>query len=160
MSDETETKPQSERPIAPDPLEPLAQPHYNPYLWPGAMQDDEAAEEGATTTAGEPKPEGEPAASPEAVVEALRTVYDPEIPVNIFDLGLIYDHKVDDKGEVEILMTLTAPSCPVAGTLPGEVAQTVAKVPGTGEVQVTITWDPPWNHHKMSEDAKLALGIF
>lgn len=160
MSDETETK-KAERPIAPDPLEPLAQPHYNPYLWPGAMQDDEAAEEGATTTAGEAKPDDVPAASDEAVVEALRQVYDPEIPVNIFDLGLIYEHKVDgESGNVEILMTLTAPSCPVAGTLPGEVAQTVAKVPGTGEVQVTITWDPPWNHHKMSEDAKLALGIF
>jgi FeS assembly SUF system protein len=158
MSDETDTKTKQD---APEPLEPLAQPHYNPYLWPGAMQDDEAAEEGATTTAGEPKPEAEQTATDEAVVEALRQVYDPEIPVNIFDLGLIYEHSIDaETGEVKILMTLTAPSCPVAGTLPGEVANSVARVPGTGEVSVTITWDPPWNHHKMSEDAKLALGIF
>ncbi|WP_328587499.1 iron-sulfur cluster assembly protein [Algihabitans albus] len=158
MTQEIETKDTKERP---EPLEPLAQPHYNPYLWPGAMQDDDAAEEGATTTAGEPKPEGEAVAEEEAVVEALRTVYDPEIPVNIFDLGLIYENKINqENGDVAILMTLTAPSCPVAGILPGQVAEKVASVPGTGEVAVTITWDPPWNQTKMSEDAKLALGLF
>lgn len=161
MSDETDTKPKQDGQAAPERLEPLAQAHYNPYLWPGAMQDAEAAEEGATTTAGEPKAADEPVASEEAVIEALRQVYDPEIPVNIFDLGLIYEHKIDlESGDVSILMTLTAPSCPVAGTLPGEVANRVAAVPGVGEASVTITWDPPWNHHKMSEDAKLALGIF
>lgn len=145
----------------PEPLEPLAQPHYNPYLWPGAMEDDSAAEEGATTTAGEPKPDGEPVAERDAVEDALRTVYDPEIPVNIFDLGLIYENKIDPaNGDVAIVMTLTAPSCPVAGILPGQVAEKVASVPGTGEVAVTITWDPPWDQTKMSEDAKLALGMF
>ncbi len=158
MTDETKTDDKRDEL---EPLEPLAQPHYNPYLWPGAMQDEEAAEEGATTTAGEAKPADQPVAPEAAVVEALRTVYDPEIPVNIFDLGLIYEYKIDEtSGDVAILMTLTAPSCPVAGILPGQVAETVAQVPGTGEVTVTITWDPPWNHHKMSEDAKLALGIF
>lgn len=158
MTQEIETKDKPERP---EPLEPLAQPHYNPYLWPGAMEDDSAAEEGATTTAGEPKPDGEPVAEREAVEDALRTVYDPEIPVNIFDLGLIYENKIDPaNGDVAIVMTLTAPSCPVAGILPGQVAEKVAAVPGTGEVAVTITWDPPWDQTKMSEDAKLALGMF
>jgi FeS assembly SUF system protein len=166
MSDETDTKPEQQshgtpERAAPEPLEPLAQPHYNPYLWPGSMEQDEAAEEGATTTAGEPKAADQPVAAEEAVIEAMRQVYDPEIPVNIFDLGLIYDYKIDDgSGDVSILMTLTAPSCPVAGILPGEVANRVSAVPGVGEATVTITWDPPWGPEKMSEDAKLALGIF
>ena len=95
------------------------------------------------------------------IIAAIKTVYDPEIPVNIFDLGLIYENKIDPaNGDVAIVMTLTAPSCPVAGILPGQVAEKVAAVPGTGEVAVTITWDPPWDQTKMSEDAKLALGMF
>ena len=158
MTHEIETKDEQTRP---EPLEPLAQPHYNPYLWPGSMEDDGAAEEGATTTAGAPKPDEAPVAEMGAVEDALRTVYDPEIPVNIFDLGLIYENKIDPaSGDVAIVMTLTAPSCPVAGILPGQVAEKVASVPGTGEVAVTITWDPPWNQTMMSEDAKLALGMF
>ena len=110
MTDETKTDDKRDEL---EPLEPLAQPHYNPYLWPGAMQDEEAAEEGATTTAGEAKPADQPVAPEAAVVEALRTVYDPEIPVNIFDLGLIYEYKIDEtSGDVAILMTLDRPLLP------------------------------------------------
>ncbi len=93
-------------------------------------------------------------------MEALREVYDPEIPVNIYDLGLIYRLEIAPSGEVAVTMTLTAPACPVAGEMPGEVARKVAEVPGVGEVEVTLTWDPPWDKDRMSEDAKLALGIF
>jgi len=99
-------------------------------------------------------------ASESAVVEALRSVFDPEIPVNIYDLGLIYDVTMQDNGDVGIMMTLTAPACPVAGTLPGEVAEAVAAIDGTGEVSVTITWDPPWTPENMSEVARVALDMF
>ena len=132
--------------------------HYNPYLWAGAMGD--GAEEGTKARAGAPKEAGVPVASEEAVIEALRRVHDPEIPVNIYDLGLIYEHDIDAEGNVAITMTLTAPACPVAGEMPGQVAQEVAKVEGVGEAVVTLTWEPAWNPSKMSEDAKLALGIF
>ena len=119
-----------------------------------------AAEEGLTARAGTPLPEGTPVAGKGAVVEALQTVYDPEIPVNIYELGLIYDIDIHEDGSVAMIMTLTAPGCPVAGTLPGEVAEAAAAVEGVGEVLVTLTWDPPWDKDKMSEDAKMALGIF
>ncbi|MEJ2027626.1 MAG: iron-sulfur cluster assembly protein, partial [Limibacillus sp.] len=79
---------------------------------------------------------------------------------NIFDLGLIYEIKQDDKGDVAITMTLTAPACPVAGEMPQQVADAVGGTAGVGEVEVTLTWDPPWDKERMSEDAKLALGIF
>jgi FeS assembly SUF system protein len=132
--------------------------YYNPYLWPGAM--DAGAEEGTTAHAGAPKEDGVPNASPEEIVEALRQVHDPEIPVNIYDLGLIYEKAIDEKGDVKVLMTLTAPACPVAGEMPGQVAEAVAGLTGVGEVEVTLTWDPPWDKEMMSEDARLALGIF
>lgn len=99
-------------------------------------------------------------ASEEEVIEALRTVYDPEIPVNIFELGLIYERKIEADGSVKITMTLTAPACPVAGILPQQVADAVAAVPGVGEVEVELVWDPPWEPGRMSEDAKMALGFF
>ncbi len=134
------------------------QPHYNPYMWPGSMEAE--AEEGTQAHAGSPKDPDEPLAERTAVEAALREVYDPEIPINIYDLGLIYELKIAEDGTCELLMTLTAPACPVAGTLPGEVARAVAGVPGTGEVTVTLTWDPPWDKDKMTEDAKLALGIY
>lgn len=137
---------------------PPAMPHYNPYLWSGGMQEE--AEEGTTAHAGEPKPEGVPVASEEQLVEALREVFDPEIPINIYDLGLIYNLKIEENGDTNVTMTLTAPACPVAGQMPGEVAQKVASVEGTGEVTVVLTWDPPWDKDCMSEDARLALGIF
>jgi FeS assembly SUF system protein len=94
------------------------------------------------------------------LVTALKTVYDPEIPVNIYDLGLIYDMKIAESGDVAIKMTLTAPACPVAGSMPKEVADRVSLVEGVGEVEVTMTWDPPWTQANMSEVAKVALDMF
>jgi FeS assembly SUF system protein len=95
----------------------------------------------------------------DAVVEALRTVYDPEIPVNIYDIGLIYDIEVGDDGDARIVMTLTSPMCPVAESLPPEVESTVARVEGVRSVTVEVTWDPPWSEDLMSEAAKLELGL-
>jgi FeS assembly SUF system protein len=93
------------------------------------------------------------------VLAALKTVYDPEMPVNIYELGLIYGVDVDDRGQVDLRMTLTAPNCPVAGTLPGDVERTVRAVPGVTDVKLELTFDPPWTKDRMSEAAKLALGI-
>jgi len=92
-------------------------------------------------------------------IAALRKVYDPEMPVNVYELGLIYDLAVDDAGRAAVRMTLTAPNCPVAGTLPGEVERAVRAVPGVTEVKLELTFDPPWSKARMSEAAKLALGI-
>jgi len=117
-------------------------------------------EEGFTATAGEPLPEGTAPADEDAVVDALRSVYDPEIPVNIYDLGLIYEVEPRGAGNWDIVMTLTAPACPVAGELPGQVAYAVAGVKGVGEVAVTLTWDPPWTPEHMSEVAKVELDMF
>ena len=94
------------------------------------------------------------------VVEALRTVYDPEIPVNIYELGLIYDVAVAQTGFVDVLMTLTSPACPVAGSLPGEVEQKIMSVDGVTGAKVEVVWDPPWNPEMMSEEARLELGFF
>ena len=93
------------------------------------------------------------------VVKALRTVFDPEIPVNIYDLGLIYGLSVTETGEANIKMTLTAPSCPVAGILPGQVEAKVREVAGVTAVKVELVWDPPWTRERMSEAAKLELGF-
>jgi len=93
------------------------------------------------------------------VTAALRKVFDPEMPVNIYELGLIYDCAVDADGAVAIRMTLTAPNCPVAGTLPGDVERAVRAVPGVTGVKVELVFDPPWTTARMSEAAKLALGI-
>lgn len=112
-----------------------------------------------SATAGEPLADGVTVANDEAVIEAMKTVFDPEIPVNIYDLGLIYGFKIDDRGGVKADMSLTAPGCPVAGDLPGWVADAVAKVDGIGEVVVTLVWEPGWTPERMSEDAKLALGM-
>lgn len=122
--------------------------------------DGDPPKEGDTIKAGAPKNPEIETAEEEEVVDALRTVYDPEIPVNIYDLGLIYDLKVADNGDVAIRMTLTAPACPVAGSMPKEVAEAVARVDGVGEVEVTMTWDPPWTQANMSEVAKVALDMF
>jgi FeS assembly SUF system protein len=93
------------------------------------------------------------------IIEALRSVYDPEIPVNIYDLGLVYGIEIADQGRVDIKMTLTAPACPVAGTLPGEVEAVVRQVPGVSEASVELVWDPPWSQERMSDEAKLTLGL-
>ena len=129
-----------------------------PYEMPAS--EGEPPQEGEKIISGAPLPPGTNVASEDSVVEAMRTVFDPEIPVNIYDLGLIYDLKVQDSGNVDVLMTLTAPACPVAGTLPKEVADKVAAVQGVGEVGVTTTWDPPWTQANMSEVARVALDMF
>ena len=119
-----------------------------------------AVPEGTSARAGAKLVEGQQKASDEAIVEALRTVHDPEIPVNIYDLGLIYDTERLEDGDVRILMTLTAPACPVAGEMPYDVAAAVSGVDGVGEVEVVLTWEPPWTQDRMTEDAKLVLNIY
>lgn len=93
------------------------------------------------------------------VEEALRTVYDPEIPVNIYDLGLVYKIEIGDDGKVLVIMTLTAPGCPVAGSIMEEVNQKVSAIPGVTFADVRLTFDPPWTKDMMSEEAKLELGF-
>ena len=93
------------------------------------------------------------------VIGALKKVYDPEIPVNIHDLGLIYSINVANGGSVQVTMTLTAPACPVAGTLPGEVERAVRSVEGVSEAKVDLVWDPPWNPGMMSKMARVMLGM-
>ena len=94
------------------------------------------------------------------IVESLKTIHDPELPVNIYDLGLIYDIRIIDKNDLNIKMSLTAPGCPVAGEMPGLVANTLAKLPNVGLIEVELVWEPAWTKDKMSEDAKLALDIY
>jgi FeS assembly SUF system protein len=96
----------------------------------------------------------------DAVIETLRRIYDPEIPVNIFDLGLVYGVDVDERGSVSIRMTLTAPGCPVAQTFPGTVESAVRNLRGITSAKVELVWDPPWTQDRMSEVAKLELGLF
>ncbi len=99
-------------------------------------------------------------ASEDAIIEALKGVHDPEIPVNIYDLGLIYALAIAEDGRVSIDMSLTAPACPVAGQLPQEVADAVAAVEGVGEVDVRLVWEPAWTQDRMSETAQLLLGFY
>lgn len=113
-----------------------------------------------TATAGEPLDPTESIATEEAIIDALHTVYDPEIPVDIYELGLIYKLDIGSNGSIDIEMSLTSPGCPVAGEMPGDVARTVAEVSGVGEVTVKLVWDPMWTPERMSEDAQLALGMF
>ena len=94
-----------------------------------------------------------------AVIEALREIYDQEIPVNIYDLGLIYGVEVDDNADATVTMTLTTPHCPVAETMPGEVEMRVTSVPGIRDAEVVLVWEPAWGPHKMSDDARLELGM-
>ncbi|MDX2507003.1 MAG: DUF59 domain-containing protein [Gammaproteobacteria bacterium] len=95
----------------------------------------------------------------EKIIAALRTVYDPEIPVNIFDLGLIYKVSIDEDSMVGVDMTLTAPACPVAGTLPGQVENCIKELDDVADAKVTLVWEPPWNRELISDEAKLSLGI-
>ena len=110
------------------------------------------------------KPQGDTPGEPggalyEAVVEALKDIYDPEIPVNIYDLGLIYGVDVTGEGHAVVTMTLTTPNCPVAESMPMEVELRVGAVPGVGSSELNLVWDPPWDPQKMSDDAKLELGM-
>lgn len=95
----------------------------------------------------------------EAVIEALKDIFDPEIPVNIYDLGLIYGVEVDENCDVDVTMTLTTPHCPVAETMPGEIEMRIGAIPGVRDAEVTVTWDPPWDPSKMSDEARLELGM-
>ena len=94
------------------------------------------------------------------LIAALKTVYDPEIPVDIYELGLIYRLEVDDDRNIEVDMTLTAPGCPVAGEMPGWVENAVSSVPGVGQVKVKLVFDPPWDMTRMTDEARLALNMF
>lgn len=158
MSDDTGTQLVSREPpdaehLPADPKEKLAAP---PLSAPAGDVRADAAPDAAPS----------PAASIEQkllegrVIEALRTVFDPEIPVNIYDLGLIYDIQVDPTNAVQVKMTLTAPACPVAGTLPGEVEKTIESIPEVKSANVELVWDPPWDRSRMSETALLTLGMF
>ena len=130
----------------------------------GAGEAAEAAEASDAAAAGDAgATEAAEAISPEKleemIVDAMRTVYDPEIPVNIYDLGLIYDLRVDTGGNVEVKMTLTTPHCPVAGSMPGMVEQAVRHVEAVKDCEIELVWDPPWNPDMMTEAARLQLNI-
>ena len=107
-------------------------------------------------------PDGETKAlvTEDAVINAIATVYDPEIPVNIYELGLIYAVEIADSGDVKVEMTLTAPACPSAQELPVMVRDAIAQIDGVGEVTVETVWDPPWDPSRMSEDARLSMNMF
>jgi FeS assembly SUF system protein len=125
------------------------------------IQNTESSQpSGSTLTDGMVPDAEQTAALRPAVVAALSEVFDPEIPVNIYELGLIYDIIVDRSRTVGIRMTLTAPACPAAQFLPGEVKQRIAKIPEVTDVKVDIVWDPPWDRDRMSDAAKLQLGLF
>lgn len=110
--------------------------------------------------AGQDKPAEEKTATKEDIIEALKTVSDPEIDINVYDMGLIYNIDVRDNGDVFIDMTVTAPTCPVAGVLPQQAADAVALVEGTGNVEVKIVWEPAWTPERMSDEAKMMIELF
>lgn len=110
--------------------------------------------------AGKPLAEGVPSAPREAVVDALKTVSDPEIMINIWDMGLVYKIELQDKGRVYIEMTVTSPMCPVAGVLPQQAADAVAALEGVGEVEVRVVWEPAWSFEMLSDEAKEMFELF
>lgn len=114
---------------------------------------------GAWTPEGETPPPA-PKVSEGAIITMLKTVFDPEIPVDIYELGLIYAVEIGDDGKVKVEMTLTTPSCPSAQELPGQVEEALRMVPGVTDVEVEVVWDPPWDQSRMSEDARLALNMY
>ena len=115
---------------------------------------------GSWTPDGEVPPPAPQGISEDAVLGALKTVFDPEIPVDIYEMGLIYAVEIGDDGTVKVEMTLTTPSCPSAQELPEMVSGAVGAVPGVTDVQVEVVWDPPWDQSRMSEDARLALNMY
>lgn len=128
------------------------------------MHKDEKNAETPNTQPGAPgtvpfRAEPEAGSLEARVLDAIRTVFDPEIPVNIYELGLIYDLAVSAEGKTDVIMTLTSPSCPVAGTLPGDVETRIKGVQGVSDVKVELTWEPAWNPDMMTEAAKLQLGM-
>lgn len=140
---------------------PLDEARYKPYMFGQDNPQD-------TMMNNSPEPlEGAPLIAPSStdhplydqVVEACRSVYDPEIPVNIYDLGLIYTIDIDGENAVNITMTLTAPGCPVAGEMPGWVAEAIEPLAGIKHVDVALVWEPPWGMDMMSDEARLELGF-
>ncbi len=123
------------------------------------MSDEATATHGAWTPDGEVPPPA-PKVSEDAVITMLKTVFDPEIPVDIYELGLIYAVEIEDDGQVKVEMTLTTPSCPSAQELPSQVEESLRMVPGVTDVKVEVVWDPPWDQGRMSEDARLAMNMF
>ena len=128
----------------------------NPY---GSFMTQPAVPEGTSARAGAKLVEGQQKASDEAIVEALRTVHDPEIPVNIYELGLIYKIEISDEKKINIEMTLTSPNCPVAESLPKMVKDNVLKIEEVSDVDLKLVWSPPWTKDMMSEAAKLELNL-
>jgi len=137
-----------------------------PFSGTAAPQDQPPTAADSSAPAGEAAPSGkrldglEQIALHDKVVEVLRTCYDPEIPVNIYELGLVYEVKVEPTADVIIKMTLTSPNCPVAGSLPIEVREKAKAVPGVAAVKVDLVWEPAWDPSKMTEAARLQLGLF
>ena len=117
---------------------------------------DQAATHGSWTPEGETLPQ----VTEEGVIEALKTVFDPEIPVDIYELGLVYAIELEEGGRVKVEMTLTTPSCPSAQELPSMAEEAIRQMPGVTGCEVVIVWDPPWDQSRMSEDARLALNMF
>ena len=164
-------KTEIEEPVQPEPpaANPAEAPADTPFTPPAAWTTPEGLNTEALT-APAPTPASSPAIGPAdpvqtaalqpKIVEALKTVYDPEIPVDIYELGLIYDIIVDANRKVLVNMTLTSPACPSAQQLPSEVKYKVKDVPGVTESHVEIVWEPPWDKDRMSEAAKLQLGFF
>lgn len=122
------------------------------------VQEKENAEYKAT--AGEPLKKGQGKASLETIIEAIRQVYDPEIPINVYDMGLIYHIDIQENGDIFIDMSLTAPGCPVAGVLPAQVAQAVADVEGAGVTTVKVVWEPQWTIERMTEEGRAMIDLF
>jgi len=143
--------PESQR--QPLPVIPLSEPPTQPPHHPTPLDFGHAMHR----TIGELSP-GQRALEA-TIVEVLRTVYDPEIPVNIYELGLIYEIAIDAESHVKVTMTLTSPACPVAGSLPGEVQRKIESIPEVKDVEVVLTWEPPWDKSRMSEAALLDLGL-
>lgn len=137
-----------------------------PFSGTSAPQDQPPTAPDSSASAGEAVPSGkrldglEQIALHDKIVEVLRTCYDPEIPVNIYELGLVYEVKVEPTADVIIKMTLTSPNCPVAGSLPIEVREKAKAVPGVAAVKVDLVWEPAWDPSKMTEAARLQLGLF
>lgn len=123
------------------------------------MDRQDEAPQGREVESGTVQLDSSDTALEQRVVAALRSVYDPEIPVNIYDLGLIYVVHIDEHSVVNVQMTLTAPACPVAGTLPGQVENVLRQVEGVRDASVELVWDPPWDQERMSEEARLTLGM-
>ena len=149
MSDEMKIQVEEVDAVTPPPRARVDQVERAPDYLDGFL-----AQKPAETSAGEPG-----GAVYDGVIAALKEIFDPEMPVNIYDLGLIYGVDVTDNGHTVVTMTLTTPHCPVAESMPGEVELRVGSVPGVGVAEVNLVWDPPWDPAKMSDEAKLELGM-